>query len=245
MGIMGFILVLWLATLFRVMAASHFVSPRSYPPNGHGKYGANARWQLGSSQLVGFQTNWTAYSVQLWQQLPGVSAKKATDLVYNQIEGEDMPQSFYWTVQTYDLLLSDSPVFFFSLQDRNSPVRQPSPFFNISIGNTPVHSTITGGSTTLTTSSTSIETALPASSSSQNVVMNQGISAGVAAGIGIGVASGVLLLAVTVWLIFWRRNRDEQQPVEIDGNELVLTRRNSVEKKRVIDIDQPRLELPG
>ncbi|KAK5627963.1 hypothetical protein RRF57_003678 [Xylaria bambusicola] len=252
------LLVLWLAASHRVVAESLFVSPRTGPPNGHGTYGSNARWQLGSSQLVAFQTNWTAYKIELWQQPPESTARKAAGVVYNQNTGEDLPQSFYWTVQTYNLLLSDSPLFFFSLQDSNSPARQPSPFFNITIATAPMSSKTTASSKTAQSSSTqtthsvssisvvSTQTSLPATSLSEHVVTIQGVSEGAAAGIGVGVALGVVLVAVLIWFAFYRRKRDHQpQLAEIEGRELVTRKRGSLEKRPITEYDQPRLELPG
>ncbi|KAI0527944.1 hypothetical protein F5B22DRAFT_640920 [Xylaria bambusicola] len=249
----------------RVVAESHFVSPRTGPPNGHGPYGSNARWQLGSSQLVAFQTNWTAYKIELWQQPLQSTAIKAANIVYNQNVGQDLPQSFYWTVQTYNLLLADSALFFFSLQDSNSPARKPSPFFNITIATAPVSSKTTTSSETTqsfsnqpTSSTSSVSTvstqaSLPASSPSEHMDMTQGVSgvsAGTAAGIGVGVASGIVLVAILIWVALRRRRRDQQQqqqqqPAEIEGRELVTRKRGSLEKRPITEYDQPRLELPG
>ncbi|KAI0428046.1 hypothetical protein F5Y09DRAFT_11034 [Xylaria sp. FL1042] len=218
-------LILWLATLLRVVAENQFISPRNHSANGPGTYTANARWSLGSSQLVAFQTDWKEYRIELWQQSLTSGAEKSANLIYNQNERQDLPQSFYWTVQTYEFLLSDSPVFFFELQDNNNPTaRQISPFFNITI----VHDPATGSSTALTTpsisttSTISTETSYPASSPSEHVIITQGLSAGAMAAIGVCVSLVVVIIAsIAAGFVFLRRRRQgQQQPVELPSHEL-------------------------
>ncbi|KAI0908821.1 hypothetical protein F4823DRAFT_468209 [Ustulina deusta] len=245
---MHYILALWLATLLRVVAENQFISPRNHSADGQGKYTADSRWPLGSSQLVAFQTNWKEYRIELWQQPLQSGAKKSSNLVYSQNVGQDLAQSFYWTVQTYELLLSDSPVFFFELQDSNSTAREVSAYFNITIATAPINPITTGSCTAPTVSTVSMaptapsastisaistivtEASFPASGPPKRIIMTQGLSAGAAVGIGIGVSLGVILVAAMVGFVFLRRRRhqqQQQQPAELQGCE------------------PPRMELPG
>ncbi|KAI0971203.1 hypothetical protein F4678DRAFT_461739 [Xylaria arbuscula] len=233
--------------LLQVAAENQFISPRNHSTDGPGKYSANPRWALGSSQLIAFQTNWKTYRIELWQQPLSSTAKNSSNLVYTQNGGQDMAQSFYWTVQTYELLLSDSPVFFLELHDNNSTARQVSAYFNITVTTAPPPpiSSKTSGSFTALASSTassasthsmiSTVTSLPASnpascpascpdsSSSERIIMTQGLSAGAAAGIGIGVTLGVIIVACIAGFLIIRRKRhheEQPQPVELPACEL-------------------------
>ncbi|KAI0802369.1 hypothetical protein GGR55DRAFT_700990 [Xylaria sp. FL0064] len=223
---MRYFLVLWLAMLLRVVAQNSFISPRN-SAKGPGKYTTSARWPLGSSQLVAFHTSWQEYRVELWQQSLNAGAKEST----------------------YEFLLSESPVFFFALQDNNNATaRQTSPFFNITIATvpasppspenpvnpessvssvsseTPESSTAPTVNSLSTTSTISTETSYPASSPSGRIITTQGLSAGAAAGIGIGVSLGVVLVAFIVGFVFLRRRhqsqQQQQQPAELPTREL-------------------------
>ncbi|KAI1419817.1 hypothetical protein F5Y12DRAFT_792753 [Xylaria sp. FL1777] len=245
-------LVLWLVMVLRVAAENQFISPRNYSADGQGKYAANSPWPLGSSQLIAFQTNWEEYRIELWQQPLESGAQKSSNLVYNQNVGQDLPQSFYWTVQTYELLLSDSPVFFFELQDKNSTARQASAYFNITIApvdlmNPQAFGSSTPPSTPTTPSASTASTVfLPASSPSEQIIMRQGLSAGAAAGIGIGVSLCVVLVASVVGFVFIRRRTHQQQwPAELQGCEPVTYGHDSFPTKLKTQFDQPRMELPG
>ncbi|TGJ83552.1 hypothetical protein E0Z10_g5207 [Xylaria hypoxylon] len=233
---MRYLLILLLAALVRVEADNQFISPRNHTAEAPG-YAANTHWPLGSSQLIAFQTNWVDYSIELWQQQLNPGPKKSSNLVYVKSRDKDLPQSFYWTIQTYELLLSDSRVFFFRLQDNNSSAGQASPFFNITIATaapssaarkTAMISTTTAAPTAPTASTISTiltispEASFPTSSPPEPAITSQGISAVGAAGVGVGVTFGAILVAVIVgFACSRRRNRQkqQQQPVELQGHE--------------------------
>ncbi|KAI1312084.1 hypothetical protein F5Y03DRAFT_263812 [Xylaria venustula] len=265
---MRYFLVLWLATLLQVAAENQFISPRNHSADGPGKYSANSRWALGSSQLIAFQTSWKTYRIELWQQPLGSAAKNSSNLVYSQNGGQDMAQSFYWTVQTYELLLSDSPVFFLELHDNNSTARQTSAYFNITVTTAPpppVSSKTSGSFTALGSSTTSsastastmsTETSFPASNPascpnscpSERIYMNQGLSAGAAAGIGIGVSLSVILVACVAGFFMFKKKRhheEHQEPIELpacelQGSEPVPFRQDTLERKSISKHGTPR-----
>ncbi|KAI1275068.1 hypothetical protein F5Y07DRAFT_186481 [Xylaria sp. FL0933] len=265
---MRYFLVLWLATLLRVVAENPFISPRN-SAKGPGKYTTNARWPLGSSQLVAFHISWKEYRIELWQQSLNSGAKESVNLIYGQNGGQDLPQSFFWTVQTYEFLLAESPVFFFTLQDNNNATaRENSPFFNITIATVPPNppnpvsslrpetaesSTAPTTSSISTTSTISTATSYTASSPAGHALPTQGLSAGAAAGIGIGVSLSVVFLVSILGVLFLRRrhqSQQQQQPAElpsceIRGCETGKSKRDTLITKIITKFDQPRVELPG
>ncbi|KAI8632382.1 hypothetical protein F5Y19DRAFT_421022 [Xylariaceae sp. FL1651] len=92
--------------------ANGFLSPTFTATGGYGNYGHAEVFVLGASQLIAYETIWTEYRIELWQQaLAGGSVTLAKSLVRNQTAGKHLAQSFIWTVQTYDLVLETSPVF--------------------------------------------------------------------------------------------------------------------------------------
>ncbi|KAI1739224.1 hypothetical protein F4680DRAFT_423189 [Xylaria scruposa] len=198
-----------------------FISPAYQRSTGTGKYGADSQWSLGSTQIVAFSTIWDEYKLEFWQQDLASGAKKSSKFSYTQTAGQNTPQSFQWTVQTYEFQLSNSPVFFFWLRNSdNSSLQQSSAYFNITIDGTSSSSSgLTSLSTSLSTStvligSTSTSNVLssaftsttPISSPSGTPDTSKGLSAGAAAGVGVGAALGGILLGVA-GLLYWKRNR--------------------------------------
>ncbi|KAI0545826.1 hypothetical protein F4679DRAFT_559906 [Xylaria curta] len=195
-----------------------FISPAYQHSTGTGKYGADSQWSLGSTQVVAFSTTWDEYRLEFWQQDLASGAKKSSKFNYTQKAGQNTPQSFQWTVQTYELQLSNSPVFFFWLHNNdNSSLQQTSAYFNITIDGT--SSTLASSSSGLTTSSVStgstttssvlssaFTSTTPISSPSGTPDTSKGLSAGAAAGVGVGAALGGILLGVA-GLLYWKRNR--------------------------------------
>lgn len=153
--------------------------------------------------------------------------------------GQDLAQSFYWTVQTYDINLSVSPVFYLWMRDANSSAQQSSAFFNITTSESSSSTTSTtsssttsststaessSASTTLSTSSTANPTtavtgtvtsgADSGTSDTSNKETNEPSSSlSTGATVGIAVGASVVGLAGLVWagIFCWtrRRKRDE------------------------------------
>ncbi|KAI0147218.1 hypothetical protein GGR57DRAFT_263567 [Xylariaceae sp. FL1272] len=240
-SVSGYLTLLLLPSLSQ--AANHFISPKYQSSSKGGKYGSDDVWSLGSSQLVGFVSTFDAYKIELWQQQFAGSAALADTLVYTQKKGEDKPQSFYWTVQTYELQLSDSPVFFFWLKDLNSSAQQTSAYFNITVDNgsdpssSATSKTAITSSTALTTStirtlSSSISTTTPqsptvsttdsapnpsitsASDSTNTTTSSKGLSPSAAAGIAVGVSLGAISLLGLAAFAIWKRRRQRKQQTQ-------------------------------
>ncbi|GAW11048.1 hypothetical protein ANO14919_003870 [Xylariales sp. No.14919] len=273
---MRFLLALLLSTLLAVEADNQFISPKFLSTaEAPGRWGHNPQWELGSSELVAFQTSWGEYRIELWQQKLGANAAKlSSSLVYNQPnDGKILAQSFYWTVQTYELLLSDSPIFFFWLRDnKNSSAARTSAYFNITIrddsisSSNPTTSIAPTRSTSLSTSAVSeasaasaasTETSSSISSPSEHMITNNELSTGAKAGIGVGVGTGVLLVAITAsFACFWRRKKYlqeqyQQHPIQYQLDkqqqppaELQSPSRDDPHQTRPItEYDQSRAEL--
>ncbi|TRX96438.1 hypothetical protein FHL15_002710 [Xylaria flabelliformis] len=201
-----------------------FISPTYQHSTGTGKYGGDSQWPLGSTQIVAFSTTWDEYRLEFWQQDLTGGAKKSLNFNYTQTAGQKTPQSFQWTVQTYELQLSSSPVFFFWLYNNdNSSLQQSSAYFNITIDSTSSASASSSGLTSLPTSSVSTGStatssvlssasisSTPISSPSGTPDTSKGLSAGAAAGVGVGAALGGILLGVA-GLLYWKRNRSRRQ----------------------------------
>ncbi|KAH6657521.1 hypothetical protein BKA67DRAFT_532728 [Truncatella angustata] len=110
--------------------SNEFISPNFQSSLNTGRFAGVSAWDLGLSQLIAFQSTWDEYKIELWQQNLDVgNATSSPTLVYEQDAGDYLPQSFYWTVQTYEIQLPNSPVFFFWLRDKNSHSQQSSAFF--------------------------------------------------------------------------------------------------------------------
>lgn len=279
------------ATLPQTWAQNHFLSPTYNSAGQTGRYAGNAQWPLGSSQLVAFQTTWDDYRIELWQQkVQGGGARLSSNLVYSRCNiisemesrwckvtdrvfienrGEDLSQNFRWTVQTYELQLSDSPVFFFWLHDNKSSAQQTSAYFNITIetssatptaSSTTSHSSTTSVSITSTVPSTSATLTgipVPGSSSLGGIVTTKGLSTGAAVGIGVAVALGVIIVAIIAGFACFRRRRQRQQQMqqqqqqrheqqmEWQGFESITFAYSSPKTKITADHDQSRAELPG
>ncbi|KAI1186446.1 hypothetical protein F5B17DRAFT_403690 [Nemania serpens] len=266
---MRYFLVLLFATLPQLRAQNHFISPTYNSVDQTGRYAGNPQWPLGSSQLVAFQATWDDYRIELWQQkLQGGAASLSSSLVYEN-RGEDLPQSFRWTVQTYELQLSDSPIFLFWLHDNNSSAQQTSAYFNITIeassatptaSSTDGRSSVTSASTVSTTPSTSATltaTQPPGPSSSGVIATTKGLSTGAAAGIGVGVALGLLLVASIVGFACFRKRKQRQeqqqqqqheqheQQTKWQGFELKTYASGLPKTNVTAEHDRSRVELPG
>ncbi|KAI1261931.1 hypothetical protein F5Y18DRAFT_430702 [Xylariaceae sp. FL1019] len=198
MRLISVYLALW-PSLSQAANGNHFVSPKYQLSSKGGQYGGDDTWPLGSSQLIGFVTTFDAYKIGLWQQDVKGGAALSETLVYTQESGENKPQSVYWIVQTYELRLSDSPVFFFWLMDLNSTEQQASAYFNITLDNSSDPSTTSASNSANTTKS------------------SKALSPSAAAGIGVGVSLGVVsLLGLAVFAI-WRRRRQRKQQTQQQG----------------------------
>ncbi|KAH9904389.1 hypothetical protein F4778DRAFT_732302 [Xylariomycetidae sp. FL2044] len=129
-----------------LLSGTSSLAPDYADVKGATRWTTNRVWKLGSSELVALNTNLTQYRIELWQQSLQVStAQQAASLVSNRTAG-DAP-SFYWTVQTYDLQLSKSPVFFFWLRDYLSNGNVTSAYFNITTEITTAASSASSSST--------------------------------------------------------------------------------------------------
>ncbi|ETS86873.1 hypothetical protein PFICI_00701 [Pestalotiopsis fici W106-1] len=212
-------------TYLPLAAGNGFISP-AYQDTGTGPYGTVEVWELGSSQLVAFQTDYDAYSIELWQQnLQKASARNASSRVYSQSVGQDKAQSFRWTVQTYDITLSDSPVFFLWLRGpSDSDASQTSAFFNITIPQesttTSTTSSIATTATTATSSTSTQESSSTASTTTPTTTAtpapsdtSSSLSGGAVAGIAVG--ASVVGLAGLVWagIFCWTRRRKQNPGV--------------------------------
>ncbi|KAI0405463.1 hypothetical protein F4802DRAFT_597292 [Xylaria palmicola] len=226
---MRYFLILLLGVMLQAEAQSHFISPKYQPTKEAGQYAGDSRWPLGSSQLIAFQSTWAEYRIELWQQsLKGGAAMLSSNLVYNQSAGKDLPQSFFWTVQTYELQLSDAPIFFFWLRDNNSKAQQSSAYFNITIDAATSSATTTAAETK--SISSTVPTSTPSSTTSTNgspqpisttppgsVDQSEGrsttgrLSTGAQAGIGVGAALGGILVIAFAGFVYFRGNRQKQQ----------------------------------
>ncbi|KAI1345063.1 hypothetical protein F5Y15DRAFT_422142 [Xylariaceae sp. FL0016] len=203
-----------LPALPQALANNEFISPKYAAAAEPGTYSGNTLWSLGSSQVVAFQTDWDEYRIELWQQaLSGASASKSKTLMYNQSAGESLAQSFYWTVQTNELRLDASPVFFFWMFDNlREDSSQTSPFFNITVESSStssvssVSSQTSASTTAPPTASGADETITSAGNESTDGSASSSLSAGSAAGIGVGVSVAALLAAL-VGFLWYRRKK--------------------------------------
>ncbi|KAH8646646.1 hypothetical protein BX600DRAFT_443634 [Xylariales sp. PMI_506] len=215
-----------LAALIRGSAGDGFISPKYESSSIGGRWDSDSTWALGSSQLIAFQIEWESYRIEFWQQsLAESSASLSSTLVYNQSVGEDLAQSFYWTTQTYELVLSDSPVFFFwMVNNENTTESMTSAFFNITVAAASTSSTSTGTATSSSTSSTSAPTTTgskttegtstatgssSATATSVPSMTSSGLSTGAKAGIGVGV--GVAALALVAVFFAYRSCKSQRQ----------------------------------
>ncbi|KAK7927798.1 hypothetical protein PG985_004796 [Apiospora marii] len=104
--------------------------------------GAVEVWRVGESRTVVFNTPWTEFSVELWQSVGAEHVNQTVQKALYQrdadlflvveLPGQDLPKCFNWTVESYDLKLSDSNMFFFWLRDPSDASRSvTSPYFNM------------------------------------------------------------------------------------------------------------------
>ncbi|KAI8954003.1 hypothetical protein F4801DRAFT_576019 [Xylaria longipes] len=198
------VVLLWPSSHLLAQAAQEpsFISPKWQDTTSTAPFAANGQWPLGSSQTVAFSAPWESYRIEFWQGILSGGARKSDQLVYNQSEGETLHQSFYWTVQTYDLQLSQSPVFFFWLFDNNnSSNQQSSANFNITLDTTSTSSSAvtnslsssSGVSSSTTTAATTTTLGFSSGPPSATPV-STGLSTGAAAGIGVGASLGGIIV---------------------------------------------------
>ncbi|KAK8042645.1 hypothetical protein PG994_013128 [Apiospora phragmitis] len=100
-------------------------------------------WRIGEPRMVVFDAPWTEYSVELWQSAGAEHVNQtAQNVVYEhpsdadlsalELLGQKLPTTFNWTVEPYDLKLSDSNMFFFWLRVPSDTSRSAtSPYFNM------------------------------------------------------------------------------------------------------------------
>ncbi|KAI1422712.1 hypothetical protein F5Y12DRAFT_597495 [Xylaria sp. FL1777] len=229
------VFLLSLSTLIQGQTVG-FVSPRFQDTADTGLYAGNSRWPLGSTQVVAFSTPWEEYRLEFWQQSTrGDSAKLSSQFSYNQIADDIIPQSFQWTVQTYEFVLSNSPIFFFWLFDAtDSRLNQSSAYFNITVDTSVPASwsssralassptfTLSAASTVLITTSNIfsgvISSSTAPSSSLGTADTSKWLSAGAMAGIGVGASVGGILVFSIVGFMYVKRKRlqgERQQPPE-------------------------------
>ncbi|KAI0420363.1 hypothetical protein F5X98DRAFT_25613 [Xylaria grammica] len=206
-----------------------------------GTYGGDSRWPLGSTQIVAFSTPWDEYRVEFWQQGLAGGAALSSQFSYTQTAGLALPQSFQWTVQTYELQLSRSPIFFFWLRiSLNSSMQQSSAYFNITTDATSSASTSPLGarsllptselSSALTGSATTTSSVLPSASitgthistTSGTPDVSKELAPGAAAGIGVGATLGVASVAGIIGFVYLRRKRrrtEQQRRPELPGSQ--------------------------
>lgn len=60
-----------------------FISPKYQSSSNPGRFAQVSLWELGSSQLIAFQSTWDEYIIELWQQsLDAGKATLSSTLVY-------------------------------------------------------------------------------------------------------------------------------------------------------------------
>ncbi|KAJ2986560.1 hypothetical protein NUW58_g4967 [Xylaria curta] len=220
------------AFLFPLLPLIHgqrvaFVSPEYQRSDSTASpYEGNSRWPLGSTQVVAFSTPWEEYRLEFWQQDPSSGGILSSEFNYTQTAGNQRPQSFQWTVQTYEFQLSRSPIFFFWLfNSANSSLQQSSAYFNITINGAsssstkttttrttsrrttlPTSSVLTGPTTTYTVTFSASTTSTPTSDASS------GLSTGAAAGIGVGASLGGIAVLGLAGLVYFKRRKSRTEP---------------------------------
>ncbi|WQF85034.1 hypothetical protein CDEST_10048 [Colletotrichum destructivum] len=166
------------------LASSQFFSPTQ----------SRELWRIGETKNIWYNTKFTRYTIALWQQvLAGGAANlgpvifrrpprelflswlcsnmPTTDTETHTETDEDPVKDFEWEVQTYELDLDSSNVFFFwlfegdpSAQGNQSAPGMSSAFFNITDQPVPSSSAVPAPlTTTTTTTTTATDGAAPAS----------------------------------------------------------------------------------
>ncbi|GAW15168.1 hypothetical protein ANO14919_045770 [Xylariales sp. No.14919] len=218
-----------------------FISPAYQHSEDTGTYVGDSRWPLGSTRIVAFSTPWDEYRLEFWQQDLDGGAALSSQFSYTQTAGLAVPQSFQWTVQTYEVQLSRSPIFFFWLQNSlNSSMQQTSAYFNITIDATSSASTSPSSgasllptselSSALAGSATTTSSVLPSTSTTGTPIsttsgmpdVSKELAPGAAAGIGVGATLGVASVAGIIGLAYLRRKRrrtEQQRWPELPGSQ--------------------------
>ncbi|KAK1772470.1 ser-thr gpi-anchored family protein [Phialemonium atrogriseum] len=206
------------------LASSQFSNP---PPK-------RTVWSLGEVQTIRYRTTFSNYTIALWQQSLQKGAASLGPIIFQTTTGGI--SQFDWPVQTYDLDLNASNVFFLWLfqgaasnQGNQSSPGMSSAFFNLTADST------TGSTTSSTTSPTTSSTTSPTAASpftsavtSRNSTANataaggdtsatgirtsedsSGLSTGARAGIGVGVTIGGL--AAIACVVIWFRYLNKKQ----------------------------------
>ncbi|KAK3695096.1 hypothetical protein B0T22DRAFT_93207 [Podospora appendiculata] len=226
---MRFATALLVAKLVPVaLAASGFISPQ-----------VGSVYVIGETQRIKFTTDFTNYTIALWQQAPAGGSANLGPVIFREscvhycLVEMDIT-GFDWVVQTYNLDFSFSNKFFFWLfegdskkqGDQAAPNRSSayvlfkqadtvSSSSSTSSTQTSTTSTSTSTSTSTTassTGSTSSPTASPGAGSTGNENAGQG-SSGLSVGAQAGIAVGASLagIAAIVALIFWIRHLKKNQ----------------------------------
>ncbi|KAK7983925.1 hypothetical protein PG989_011327 [Apiospora arundinis] len=167
-------LLLLLATLCEPSHQDGFTRPTYHTALKPGKYAGVMVWKVGDVEQIKFNVPWPEYKIEWWQQsLVTEGARVAEKPVYQQAKGQDMPQSFDWTVDPGEFNINDSPVFFLWLKEISDMKDKKlgsltSAFFNITDKAVETSSTTTQPFSTKTSTS-SISDASTATSSSSKV----------------------------------------------------------------------------
>ncbi|KAJ3569031.1 hypothetical protein NPX13_g6219 [Xylaria arbuscula] len=233
------------AVFFSLSSFTHaagvgFISPDFQATTERGKYAGNSQWPLGSTQVVAFTTPWDVYRLELWQQsLAGGSASRSSMFSYKQMAtGKILPQSFQWTVQTYELQLSKSPIFFFWLfNGTDSDAQQSSAYFNITIDSSSASTNSPSGKSTSSASTepsvttftppSSIDSSTSISATATSLLVDPdnaptGLSAGAKAGVGVGASLGGILILAIAGVLLWKRkrsNKEQQRAAELQDSQ--------------------------
>ncbi|KAI0110254.1 hypothetical protein F4814DRAFT_426340 [Daldinia grandis] len=196
--------------------ASLALAQFSNPPPGQ------ATWKVGEVQSISFRTEFTTFSIALWQQAPDGASATLGPIVFQTVN--NAATQFTWLVQTYDFDLAVSSVFFFwmfegdpSLQGNQSSPQMSSSFFNLS--NETTVSTTTQATPPSTSASqaplspTNLES--PTESSKNEAIQEDPneLSAGAKAGIGISVS--IIGLAIIACIGFYIRKLKKQSHLAV------------------------------
>ncbi|KAI1405317.1 hypothetical protein F4819DRAFT_482834 [Hypoxylon fuscum] len=219
-----------------------------------------ATWKVGEVQSIRFKTDFTTFSIAIWQQaLEGGSATLGP-IVFETTN--DSASQFDWLVQEYDFDLASSNVFFFwmfegapSLQGNQSNPQMSSSFFNLTNGSTASSSSIIIPSTTSSalgygTTSDSAISNLPGNIQQSSDTRDSGglnIGAKVGLGISISIAGLALITCIGVYLRYSKMQQRQIAKTD-DGNigrAIQEDTRPKAEPAEMATIHSPRLAELG
>ncbi|KAI1480086.1 hypothetical protein F4774DRAFT_379624 [Daldinia eschscholtzii] len=191
-----------------------------------------ATWKVGDVQNISFKTEFTTFSIALWQQAPDGGSATLGPIVFQTVN--NAATQFTWLVQAYDFDLAISDVFFFwmfegdpSLQGNQSSPQMSSAFFNLSNETTDSTTTEASPSSTSAFQAATQETTqstTPAPSSStidqpgeiaqhDSVQKESGdLSSGAKAGIGISIGLVGLIIIMCVGLYIRKLKKQAVAP---------------------------------